>query len=174
MILSDDVITLRPRTLADVDAQMAGQDELYERWLEWDPPSRENVTAMIVASSEAWSTGLRRYDFGVVDASTGQLIGNALANHIDPLLDDGEVNVAYGVFPAWRGRGTAGRVVELLCEWLAESNDVTRAVLKIDVDNVASRIVAERLGFVLDGTITTEDGSLDRFVRPIAPGVVAK
>jgi hypothetical protein len=47
MILTDGVITLRPRTLADVDAQMAGQDQLYEKWLKWNPPSRESVTAMV-------------------------------------------------------------------------------------------------------------------------------
>jgi hypothetical protein len=47
MILSDGVITLRPRTLSDVDAHMAGHDQLYEQWLQWDPPRRESVTAMV-------------------------------------------------------------------------------------------------------------------------------
>jgi RimJ/RimL family protein N-acetyltransferase len=167
MILSDGVITLRPRTLSDVDAQMAGQDHLYEQWLDWDPPSRESVTAMIVAASQSWDQGTERYDFGVFDAESDALIGNALANHIDPLLGVGEVNIAYGVFPSWRGRGVAGRIVELLCGWLSEHPAATTAVLKIDADNHGSLVVAKRHGFISDGTITVANGALDRFVRPI-------
>jgi RimJ/RimL family protein N-acetyltransferase len=167
MILTDGVITLRPRTLADVDAQIAGQDDLYEQWLEWDPPSRESVTAMIVASTQSWEQGMARYDFGVFDADSDALIGNALANHIDPLLGVGEVNIAYGVFPSWRGRGVAGRVVELLCGWVGENPTATTAVLKIDADNYGSLAVAKRHGFIADGAINVATGSIDRFVRPI-------
>jgi RimJ/RimL family protein N-acetyltransferase len=169
MILTDGVILLRPRTLDDVDAQMAGQDKEIVKWLDWEPPTRANVTEMIEASVAAWRDGLRRYDFGVCDSETGVLIGNALANCVDPLLDSGEVNIAYAVFPDWRGRGVAGRVAELLCGWLRDDLSVHTAVLKIDAGNNASHAVARRLGFTSSGSVSTEAGPLERFVRALKP-----
>jgi RimJ/RimL family protein N-acetyltransferase len=169
MILSDGVVLLRPRTLADVDAQVAGQDEEIVKWLDWEPPTIANVTDMIEASTTSWRDGMRRYDFGICDSPTGVLIGNALANCVDPLLGPGEVNIAYAVFPGWRGSGVAGRVVDLLCGWLRDDFRVHTAVLKIDEANAASHSVARRLGFMPSGSVLTDTGPLERFVRPLRP-----
>jgi hypothetical protein len=46
-ILIDGVIALNTRTLADVDAQIAGQDADIVKWLNWDKPTPENVTSVI-------------------------------------------------------------------------------------------------------------------------------
>jgi RimJ/RimL family protein N-acetyltransferase len=105
--LTDGVIVLRQRTLADVDAQLAGQDAETVKWLDWDAPTTENVTEMIVASARCWEETDGRCDFGVFDVSNGQLIGNSLANFVDPLLSESEVNVAYAVFATAHGHGFA-------------------------------------------------------------------
>jgi RimJ/RimL family protein N-acetyltransferase len=168
VILSDGVVTLRPRTLDDIEAQIAGQDGEIVRWLEWDEPTPANVTEMIQGSAGWWGDGTRKYDFGVRDVETDILIGNALANCIDQQLSEGQANIAYAVFPLWRGRGVAGRVVELLCDWLADDPLVHTAVLKIDQDNTASLSIANSLGFDLDVTSPAATGNLHRYVRKLA------
>jgi RimJ/RimL family protein N-acetyltransferase len=165
--ITDGTIVLRPRTHADIDAQLAGQDGEINRWLDWDPPTRENVTEMIDSAANARNSSKRLYDFAICDARTGDLIGNCLANCVDPLLNDHEVNIAYAVFPDWRGRGIASRTVDLLCAWISADALVTTAVLKINEQNIASIRVATRLGFAKDGTISTPTDLLDRYVRPL-------
>jgi RimJ/RimL family protein N-acetyltransferase len=163
--LTDGVVVLHPRTMADAEAQLRGQDEEMVRWLAWEAPTRANVTARIEEAVRGFREGLRRYDLGIYEASSGVLIGNCLANYLDPLLDAGEVNIAYAVFPSWRRRGIASRTVKLLCAWLAQDPAAKAAILKIDPENEASRRVAEGLGFVRSGSFTTEQGILERYVR---------
>lgn len=165
--LTDGVITLRLRTLDDIAAQIAGQDHEMQRWLGWDPATAANVTAMIEASMDSLAHGVMRFDLGIRDTVSDALIGNSLANFADPLLAPGEVNIAYAVFPAWRGRGVAGRVVDLLCDWLRPHPAARTAVLKIDAGNTASRRVAERAGFERAGFIADDHVSYDRYVRDV-------
>jgi RimJ/RimL family protein N-acetyltransferase len=166
--LNDGVVELRSRTLGDVEQQIAGQDPEIDAWLGWDPPTVENVSAMITSCMEAEAAGLQRFDLGVYDASTGALVGNCLANFVDPLLADGEVNVAYAIFPAWRHRGIASRAVELLCEWLRSEPSARIAVLKIDSGNYGSLGVARRNGFLHDGSVVSSDATYERWVRSVA------
>jgi RimJ/RimL family protein N-acetyltransferase len=164
-VLTDGVIILRQRTLADVDAQIVGQDAEIVKWLDWDAPTTENVTAMIEASMRAWQMNDGRCDFGVYSAATGELIGNSLANFADPLLGSGEVNLAYAVFTAARGNGVAKRVVNLLCDWIERRNPSLHPILKIDAGNVASKHVAKQCRFTPDGSIQTDNGELERWIR---------
>jgi RimJ/RimL family protein N-acetyltransferase len=181
--LTDGVIILRPRTLADVDQQVAGQDVEIMTWLDWEAPTPENVSAMISSSIEAFGSGVLRFDLGVYDAGTGAMVGNGLANFADPLLQPGEVNIAYAVFPAWRRRGIATRVVELLCQWLCDQPDAHTAVLKIDAGNAASHAVARRSGFVRSGVVEAAQAQsaeirgpsvvYDRYVREVSATATA-
>ncbi len=152
-------LTCRARTL------------VITRWLGWDPPTVENATAMIEESSAAWEADLGRYEFGMYDASIGEPVGICLANCLDPLLDEGEVNLAYVVFPEYRGQGLAGRAIELLCAWVATvaaaDGTVVAAVLKIDLENEASKRVAAKHGFINVGTVETPTGVLDKFSRAL-------
>lgn len=52
-------------------------------------------------------------------------------------LASGQVNVAYGLYPSWRGRGLATRAVDLVCQYAAE-HGATEAVIKVEPENSAS------------------------------------
>lgn len=164
--LADGVILLKRRTMADVEAQMAGQDSEIVKWLEWDEPTRENVTEMIASSARSWDTNDGRCDFGVYDFSTNTLVGNCRANFADPRLREHEVNVGYAVFAPWRGTGVGTRIVHVLREWIEQRDPIRTTVLLIDAGNVASNRVAERCGFVPDGLVPDEHAELVRWVRP--------
>jgi RimJ/RimL family protein N-acetyltransferase len=64
-----------------------------------------------------------------------------------PDLQPREANLAYGLYPAFRGRGLATRAVLLTCRYLHDRGDVDRAVIRSDPRNRASAAVARRAGF---------------------------
>ena len=62
-------------------------------------------------------------------------------------------SVSYWVFPTFRGQGYARRALTLLCQAAARLDGVCWAEAHIDADNLASRRVAERAGFVETGVV---------------------
>ena len=62
--------------------------------------------------------------------------------------DGGAVEIGYGLAPLSRGHGYAIEAVEAMCRWLfvAAGASVITAT-DVDVDNLASRRVLERVGF---------------------------
>jgi RimJ/RimL family protein N-acetyltransferase len=55
--------------------------------------------------------------------------------------------------PSARGRGVATGALRLLTEWAFSELGAERAELLISVDNTASKIVAERGGYVREGVL---------------------
>ncbi len=82
-----------------------------------------------------------------------------------PPLDDGEVEIGYGVAPAWRGRGLATEAARALTsEALAQG--ARRVSAFTTPANTASWRLLQRIGYVRDGeTIDPDDGLVWRWVR---------
>lgn len=81
----------------------------------------------------------------------GAFLGIALAPSID--AEAAEAELGYIVSAHARGRGVASEALALLTRWAFEERGVQRAYLIIDVDNPASKRVAERCGYVLEGVM---------------------
>ena len=74
----------------------------------------------------------------------------------------GENEIAYGVAPEARGRGIATRALRLACDHLfSERPALTRLELRISPSNVASRRVAERVGFAFRGIERRRSSALE-------------
>lgn len=165
-VLSDGVVVLRPLTRADAAAFHAGEDEEQRRWFEFPRPgSVEGVAAAIERWQESWRAGGPVRYFGVWEAATAQLAGGVEARD----RGDGRANVSYVVFPDFRRRGFATRAVLVLCAYAASALPVQAAAAVIDTENEASRRVAERAGFTLEGPAEpweySETGAMLRYVR---------
>ena len=82
-----------------------------------------------------------------------------------PPLDDGEVEIGYGMAPAFRGRGLATEAARALTrEALAQG--ARRVSAFTSPDNIASWRLLQRIGYVRDGeTIDPDDGLVWRWVR---------
>ena len=115
---------------------------------------------------EQWRTSGPRRAFGVFDCSSGQLIGFVEAN-LGLLGNPAEVNVAYGIFPAWRGRGLAGRAIDIMAEYLRSATVARQIVLQIALDNARSIRVAEKTGFARVGVHETVEGQRVWYVRKL-------
>ena len=81
----------------------------------------------------------------------GTFLGLALAPAID--AEAGEAELGYIVAAHARGRGVASEALAQLTRWAFEERGIQRAYLIIDVDNPASKVVAERAGYSLEGVM---------------------
>jgi RimJ/RimL family protein N-acetyltransferase len=90
-----------------------------------------------------------REAFAIVDDG-GDFLGIAVVPEIDRETRTAELG--YVVAPAARGRGVATEALGRLTAWALELGMV-RLELLIGVDNVASKKVAERCGYVREGVL---------------------
>lgn len=166
VVLRGGGLVLRCLRQRGVAAHLAGEDDDQVRWLLEGRRSEPVRTRQWVGETQQeWLTGGPRRHLGTFDAATGVLVGGVEA-HV-ALAGDGEANVSYAVFPAWRGHGIAARAVGLLCSWLVEVTPVRTAVLRIAPDNAASHGVARAAGFVRCSAAPDDGEGLDRYQRPL-------
>jgi RimJ/RimL family protein N-acetyltransferase len=99
-----------------------------------------------------------RYEAGRADGTKegfaalddeGTLLGLALVPSID--REEGDAELGYMVAPSARGRGVATQILRELTAW-AFAQGIQRCELVISAGNTASERVAERAGYVLEGT----------------------
>ncbi|MEV0349902.1 GNAT family N-acetyltransferase [Nonomuraea sp. NPDC050680] len=167
--LSDGTVTLSPLGLNDVDAHLAGEDDQLVRWLNGGPGTRAAVEAHVRRTLEHWATGGPVHTFGV--RTEGILAGTIDVQFDQPYLVPGQVNLAYGLYPAWRGRGLATRAVRLACLHAAAVG-ANQAIIRVDPDNTPSAAVARRSGFTYVKRSRDEDGDrLDWYVRHLTASI---
>lgn len=176
--LSDGVVAIRPMTMADVPAHVAGDDDEQARWLMGGRHSTtESASAWVQRSADAWRTGGHVMNFGVVEVRSDALVGFVEA-HAQPGgldldgVDTGEANIAYGIYPAFRGRGYARRAVNLMTSFLA-ARGFRQVVIRADPENQGSLAVARSCGFQPFGTITTRRGETLAVYKKPASGTSA-
>jgi RimJ/RimL family protein N-acetyltransferase len=157
VLLSDDVVVLRPLTLDDVDEWMAAEDTEHVRGSESEGPApRGNVERAIADWAEAWRTGGPVRHWAICDQETGGILGGVEVRE----LGDGKVNLTYVVFPPWRRRGIATRACRLALAYAAAVMDCRAAVIKVLQGNAASIAVARKLGATVTGVEASAAGDI--------------
>ncbi|WP_033212927.1 GNAT family N-acetyltransferase [Kitasatospora phosalacinea] len=165
--LSDGIITLSPLRLDDVQAHLAGEDELLVRWLNGGPGTREGIEAYFRHCREQWDSAGPLRAFGIRTGAGEVLAGTVDLRFAGEGLAPGQVNVAYGLYPSWRGYGLATRAV-LLATRYAASEGGTEAVIQVEPENPASAAVAQRAGFTPGRPTRSKDGTrFDWYVRDL-------
>ncbi|MES2101928.1 MAG: GNAT family N-acetyltransferase [Pseudomonadota bacterium] len=82
-----------------------------------------------------------------------------------PPLDDGEVEIGYGMAPAWQGRGLATQAARRLTDE-ALAHGASRVSAFTTPENAASWRLLQRIGFRRDGeTVDPDDGLVWRWVH---------
>jgi RimJ/RimL family protein N-acetyltransferase len=143
--LTDGVVTLRPWQRDDSDwiVECLDGDPEIAIWLDRIPQPYTRADAL------AYIGGLAGEAFAVTDAATGRPLGS-IGVHFNESRDVAEVG--YWVRSDARGRGVMSRALLLACRWGFE-HGAERVQLRADVENVASRRVAEKAGFHLEGVL---------------------
>ena len=148
--LTDGAIALRPWSMQDVpEAVRCCNEEQIRRFI---PPlpvpyTEDDAIAFIGAAQQRLDQGSVTLVIG--DAADAALRGSIGLRTIAP----GIAQTGYWVAPEARGRGVAGKALLLLSRWALATLPLIRLQLFTDVDNPASMRVAERAGFVREGTL---------------------
>ena len=147
--LSDGVVLLEPisdRFRPDFEALPGDPDVLrYTRV----PEQRDGrfVDGWIAGYVQGWRDGARA-GFAIVQPGDGAFLGMCGLIRIE--WEMGEAEIGYVVAPAARGRGVAGRAIELVSRWAFDLG-LARIEAVIDVENQPSQKVAERAGYKREG-----------------------
>ncbi|MBA3488084.1 MAG: GNAT family N-acetyltransferase [Longispora sp.] len=109
-----------------------------------------------------------RYRFGWSRGDV--LVGTIDVQLRQPYLGERQANVAYGLYPAWRGRGLATRAVLLAVEFARQRIDVDEVVIRAESQNPSSIAVAQRAGFQFSHISDDDQGRFDWYVLAVAGG----
>ncbi|MBM0233532.1 GNAT family N-acetyltransferase [Micromonospora sp. STR1_7] len=171
----EDGVLLRPWREADADAvHRACQDPDIQRWTTVPRPYLpEHAHGFVTElSGRAWAEGTGA-PFAVCDPASGELLGSCGLISID---GDGTGEVGYWTAPWARGRGVTVRATRALARWSFETLGLRRLLWQAEVGNHASRLVALRAGFRIDGRLRlarpAPDGGPDGWVGSLLPGEV--
>jgi RimJ/RimL family protein N-acetyltransferase len=152
--LADDAVVLRPPSAADVPALLeACQDPDIQRFTFVPVPYEERHARGWVDDAPAARARGEALSLVIVDArhSEAPLLGTV--GLLRPDWTHRSAEVGYWVAPWARRRGVASRAVALLAPWALRMLGLARIACDVDVDNVASRRVAERAGFMYEGVL---------------------
>ncbi|MGQ4515792.1 GNAT family N-acetyltransferase [Streptomyces sp. DW26H14] len=142
-------LTLRALAGTDTDAVHAAcQDAEIQRWVPIPSPYERRHAEYFVEQlvTEGWRTDTA-YTFGVFPLAGGPLIGAANLHRQGDLWE-----VGYWTVREHRGRGYTAEAVAALARW-AFAQGVERLEWRAETGNTGSRAVAERAGFVVEGTL---------------------
>ena len=150
--LHDDLVRLTPLGPEHVATMRGlGDDEDVARFTYVRAPlTDESAKTWVGRYVAGWQDGSKA-GFAIETQDEREFLGFAALVRYDEEGREGEIG--YIVAPAARGRGVAGRAVRLLTDWCLHVVCLERVELRIDVSNVASLRVAERLGYVRDGVL---------------------
>lgn len=140
-------IVLRPWRDDDVDAVVrATADPEIPRWTRVpEPNTAQDVRAFMSSTPEG------ELHLAIADADTGEVLGAVGLIRLVPEARRAEIG--YWVAAEHRGRGVASQAVDAVTRRAFAERGLNRVELHVHPDNAASRRVAEKAGFVLEGVL---------------------
>lgn len=168
---------LRPFGPADAAASFAMcQDPDIQRWTQVPSPYTEDDARVFTSevAPNGWSSGAEAI-FAVCDATSGALLGS-VGLHLDRGGDDAMGEIGYLCAPEARGRGVITQATAAVCRWGFDALDLGRIEWLAQIGNVASRRVAEKVGFTMEGVsrarLVHRGNRVDAWVAGLLPGEV--
>ncbi|GAC1442024.1 MAG: hypothetical protein NVS3B26_03630 [Mycobacteriales bacterium] len=143
---------LRPWRASDADAVLAAcSDPQTQRWTSVPVPyTLEHASSFVEeAGPRGWATGTD-CGFAVCDATSGEVLGS-IALRARP--ERGLWDVGYWTARGARGQGVMSEALGALCRWGFAELGAERIEWLAAIGNWASRRVAEKAGFTVEGTL---------------------
>jgi RimJ/RimL family protein N-acetyltransferase len=151
--LGDGVIRLDAYTPHDAEAHWRGEDdEMRLRFDALRPATLDEIRGAVQRWIDFRAAGGPQFAYAMRDGS-GTLIGGCELQRRTAET----AHVSYWTYAAFRGHGYGEHALTLLCAAAAaEISEIKRFEAHIEPDNLASRRVAEKNGFVEVGVIDDE------------------
>ena len=150
--IRDDDLSLVPLGREHlVPLEAVGGDPLVQRFTRVPEPFGPAEAEWWLGHYErGWEDGSRA-GFAILEEPGGTFVG--MIAFVTLRLDDREGEIGYIVAPEARGRGIAARALHLLTTWGFTELGLARIELRAELGNPASIRVAERCGYVREGTL---------------------
>jgi ribosomal-protein-serine acetyltransferase len=165
--LRESRVLLRPYRGGDAEQVFAAIDESRDHlrpWVTWVDNNRtvDDVRDYCIRSQASW---LLRTELalGIFDAVSGRYLGGTGLH--DPDWELRTFEIGYWLRVTATGYGYATESTRLLAEFALSRLQALRVTLRCDARNDASRRVAERAGFVLEGRLRSTSVAPDGTVR---------
>ncbi|HEV7586105.1 MAG TPA: GNAT family protein [Solirubrobacteraceae bacterium] len=143
---------LRPLEESDADelhALIDANRARLVRWMVWAEGHTFERTLAFIRDAQRQLTEDNGFQAAIV--SEGTIVGVAGFHGID--WPNRATTIGYWLGAGEEGRGTMTHAVRALVDHAFEQWELNRVEIRIDVENHRSRAVAERLGFVHEGTL---------------------
>lgn len=157
-VLADGELRLDLYRADDAEAHLAGEDdEMRRRFDSRRIATLEEIRGAMQRFADAAAAG-EAFTYAIRDRD-GALLGGCELRR----LSVESANISYWAFQQHRRRGLASWAAGLLCEAAAGVDGLVWIEAHIDPDNLASRRLAEGLGFVFEREVedTAWDGAID-------------
>lgn len=160
--LANDVVRLRALDTTDAQAVYdACRDPEIDRFTVFPQPRHVRETRAWIESQRAIRERGEGIDFGIVPAGGAAVVGAIGLAAIE--LEYRRAEVGYWIAPQMRRRGLASAALELISDWaMGPPLELVRLEAPIDVENLASRHTAERVGYRLDAVLRSYLRAKDR------------
>jgi ribosomal-protein-serine acetyltransferase len=174
--LTDGKVTLRPYRLNDSPESFKAIKESAAEisvWLPFVHPdySIQENRAWLKKRPADWKKGVG-YEFAILDAKDGTMIGGCGLNGIDKM--NRRANLGYWVRTSHTRRGVATAATLLLAKWGFEALKLTRIEILVAVDNERSLRVAAKVGATREGILRNRlvirDKAHDAVMHSLIPG----
>lgn len=149
--LTSERLTLRTFTSDDThEVHAACQDPDIQRWIPVPAPYREQDAEDFVGRHvpEGWRTDTE-YTFSVRPREGGPLLASTSLHH----PRSGTWEIGFYTVKEHRGNGYAPEAVRTLAHWAFTTLGCSRLEWRAQVGNTGSRLVAEKAGFTMEGTL---------------------
>lgn len=148
--LSAEQLLLRAPRAEDAAAVLiAARDRHIARWNPLNIDDRDQALAWIERRAD-WTSGTHA-SWLVCDAEDSEVLGCVSVHDIDTTHLN--ASIGYWTMPAARGHGHATAAIKLATDWTFTALQLRRVELVHAVENSLSCRVAERAGYMLEGTI---------------------
>ena len=153
--LTNGIITLRPYREEDADSLFEAARESIPEMTPWMPWCHRDYSIQesrdwITSCFENWDQG-SAYGFAITDVSTSRYLGGCGLNgiHREPNI----ANLGYWVRTSATQKGVATAATLLLANFGINELKLNRIEIVVDVDNIASKRVAEKSGATREGIL---------------------
>ncbi|MQY15730.1 hypothetical protein SRB5_59200 [Streptomyces sp. RB5] len=180
--LTTDRLLLRPFTAADTEAvYVACQDPEIPRWTTVPQPyTREHAQIFVTEICAAGWRADTSYNLAVTRRDDGALVGAVGLVRLSLAEPVRTAELGYWTAKEQRGHGYTAEAGDALSTWALRTLGVERLEWLAEAGNEASRAVALRIGFTLEGTLRAQiprgDTRRDAWIGSLLPsdrGMVA-
>jgi [ribosomal protein S5]-alanine N-acetyltransferase len=150
-VLQVEDLRLRPWTVDDVDVVISAfADPSIRHYAGNLYDTADEATRFVTTRSASWAQGTGAA-WAITAAETGTVLGHVGLHEMDAGLR--LAMIGYWLLPRARGRGVMTRAIGPVSAYAFESLGLHRIELAHAVENEASCRVAERAGYVYEGTL---------------------